>query len=116
MPACTIQAVPLHPTLCMITTASSPMLALKVDLENFLADDECLSRRWEPAMESRLLQKAHWRKSNQWFLLTRKHAQVCCCLWFLLLNTSCLQALVGSLDPLITRRLLPTCYTLAPGR
>lgn len=38
--------------------------------------------RWVLAMESRLLRREHWRKSNQWFLLTRKHAQVACSLGF----------------------------------
>lgn len=32
--------------------------------------------RWELSMETDMLQRRHWRKSNQWFLLTRKHAQV----------------------------------------
>lgn len=32
--------------------------------------------KWEPSMETDLLQRRNWRKSNQWFLLTRKHAQV----------------------------------------
>lgn len=27
-------------------------------------------------MKTKHLQQRHWRKSNQWFLLIRKHAQV----------------------------------------
>ena len=27
-------------------------------------------------MKTKHLQQQHWRKSNQWFLLIRKHAQV----------------------------------------
>ena len=32
--------------------------------------------RWEPAMETEVLHKGLWRKSPQWFMLNRRHAQV----------------------------------------
>jgi hypothetical protein len=32
--------------------------------------------RWSDDMEGPNLKKKHWRKSNQWFALTRDHAEI----------------------------------------
>ena len=35
-----------------------------------------MSHRWSDKMASDQLTKEHWRKSSQWFAVTREHAQV----------------------------------------
>lgn len=32
--------------------------------------------RWHPKMESAVLHKENWRKSAEWFAITRDHAQL----------------------------------------
>jgi hypothetical protein len=37
---------------------------------------ELMPHRWSPRMETPRLRAEHWRKSNQWWALTREHAEL----------------------------------------